>query len=145
MKGKTRQDRRSGCPISIALELFGDTWSLLIVRDLMFKGLGTYNELLGAGEGIASNILADRLSRLESAGILTRTQDPNDARRFVYRLTEKGIDLAPALVEIVLWSARYEDTEAPASTVRAMRGNRARFLAGVRKQWLIANSSAGAG
>ena len=126
---------RSGCPISLALELFGDSWSLLIVRDLMFKGLRTFNEFLGAGEGIATNILSDRLQRLEEAGIITRMADPDDARRFLYRLTKKGIDLAPALVELVLWSARYEETDAPPAVIRQMRRDRRRFLAATRKRW----------
>lgn len=135
MKMKSRPARRSGCPISIALEIFGDSWSLLIVRDMMFKGLRTFNEFAAAGEGIATNILTDRLARLEAAGILAKQPDPTDARRIHYRLTEKGIDLAPALVEIVLWSARYEDTDAPPSIVRAMRSRRKQFLADARKRW----------
>ena len=135
MKAKSRAARRSGCPISIALEIFGDSWSLLVVRDLMFKGLRTFNEFSAAGEGIATNILSDRLTKLEAAGILIRQPDPADARRIHYRLTTKGIDLAPALIEIVLWSARYEDTDAPPSTVRAMRSHRKQFLADVRKRW----------
>lgn len=135
MKVKSRPARRTGCPISIALDIFGDSWSLLIVRDLMFKGLQTFNEFAASGEGIATNILTDRLAKLEAAGILTRRPDPADARRIHYRLTAKGIDLAPALVEIVLWSARYEDTDAPASTVRAMRSRRKQFLADVRNRW----------
>jgi DNA-binding HxlR family transcriptional regulator len=135
MKRKPRPSRRSGCPISIALEILGDSWSLLIVRDLMFKNLHTFNEFLGAGEGIASNILADRLSKLEAAGIVTKSPDEADGRRFRYHLTEKGIDLAPALIEIILWAARYEKTDAPASTLRAMRGHRDAFVAGIRDQW----------
>lgn len=138
MSRKTRSGRRSGCPISIALEIFGDSWSLLIVRDLMFKGLSTFNELAGSGEGIASNVLSDRLLRLESAGILAKEPDPADGRRSRYRLTEKGVDLAPALVEIVLWAARHEKTDAPASTVRAMRLHREQFIADVRKRCLVA-------
>lgn len=135
---KSRTARRSGCPLSIALEIFGDTWSLLIVRDLMFKGLRTFNEFAASDEGIATNILTDRLGKLEAAGILTKRPDSVDARRIHYRLTEKGIDLAPALVEIVLWAARYEDTDVPASTLRAMRSNREQFLADVRKRWSAA-------
>lgn len=135
MKMKSRPAPRSGCPISIALDIFGDSWSLLIVRDLMFKGLRTFSEFAAAGEGIATNILTDRLTRLEAVGILARQPDPTDARRIRYRLTAKGIDLAPALVEIVLWSARHEDTDAPPSIVRAMRLHRKRFLADVRKRW----------
>jgi DNA-binding HxlR family transcriptional regulator len=135
MKMKSRPAPRSGCPISIALDIFGDSWSLLIVRDLMFKGLRTFSEFAAAGEGIATNILTDRLTRLEAVGILARQPDPTDARRIRYRLTAKGIDLAPALVEIVLWSARHEDTDAPPSIVRAMRLHRKRFLADLRKRW----------
>src|SRR5687767_15966738 len=97
MRSKPRVCGRSGCPISIALEIFGDAWSLLIVRDLMFKGLRTFSEFASSDERIATNILADRLARLESAGIVTKAADPADARRLHYRLTDKGLDLAPAL------------------------------------------------
>ncbi|HEX2210307.1 MAG TPA: helix-turn-helix domain-containing protein [Longimicrobium sp.] len=135
MNSNRRRERRSGCPISTALDVLGDAWSLLIVRDLMFKGFRTFNEFANAGEGIATNILSDRLARLEAAGILTRGRDPGDARRHLYRLTEKGMDLAPALVEIVLWSARYERTDAPEAVVHEMRTNRERFLARVRESW----------
>jgi DNA-binding HxlR family transcriptional regulator len=138
MKPIRKAERRSGCPISTALEVLGDAWSLLIVRDLMFKGLRTFNEFLNAGEGIASNILSDRLARLECAGILTKARDSGDARRYVYRLTEKGIDLAPVLLEVVLWAARYEETDAPGSTLHEMRSHRERFLEGVRNAWLLA-------
>lgn len=126
---------RSGCPISLALELFGDPWSLLIVRDLMFKGIHTFGGFLDAGEGIASNILSDRLTRLEETGLLTKTRDAADGRRFVYRLTEKGIALAPMMVELVLWSADHEQTEAPAATITFMRDQRAKFLRQIRAQW----------
>lgn len=134
MKAK-RPGRRSNCPINIALEVFGDRWSLLVVRDLMFKGLRTFNEFAASGEGVATNILADRLAKLEAAGILTRRPDPEDLRRIHYRLTEKGIDLAPALLEIILWADRYEETDAPPEVVDAMRTRRRRFLAGIRKRW----------
>lgn len=127
--------RRSGCPISIALEMLGDAWSLLIVRDLVFKERRTYNEFLQGGEGIASNILADRLRKLEDAGIVEKRRDPSDARRFVYRLSAKGIDLAPVMVELVIWSARHEKTDAPAAVLRAMRADRVAFVAGIRKRW----------
>ena len=127
--------RRSGCPISIALELLGDTWSLLIVRDLMFKGRHTYNEFLTAGEGIATNILADRLRRLERAGIVEKRSDPSDGRRAKYRLTAKGVDLAPVLVDLVVWSATHEDTDAPPPVVRQMRADRDACIAEVRRQW----------
>lgn len=129
------RQRRSGCPISIALELLGDAWSLLIVRDLMFKERRTFNDFLTGGEGIASNILADRLRKLEDADIIAKRRDPQDARRFIYRLTSKGIDLAPVLVELVIWSARHEQTDAPAAVVRSMRADRDGFVANVRQRW----------
>ncbi len=126
---------RSGCPIGIALDTVGDAWSLLIVRDLMFKDKQTYNDFLQGGEGIASNILADRLRRLEAADIVEKRRDAADARSFVYRLTAKGIDLAPVLVELVIWSARHEQTDAPPAVVRAMRSDPDAFIAGVRERW----------
>lgn len=135
MPRKSTLQPRSGCPISLALELLGDPWSLLIVRDLMFKGVGTFNGFLHAGEGIASNILSNRLSRPEAAGILTRRRDDKDVRRVCYRLTAKGMDLAPVLVDLVVWSAKHEDTDAPAVTVRRMRLHRERFLTEVREAW----------
>ena len=135
MRRGRRQSRRSGCPIGIALDMLGDPWTLLIVRDLMFKGGKTFNDFLSAGEGIATNILSDRLGRLEAQGITARVTDPADARRFIYRLTEKGIGLAPVLVEIVLWAANYEETDAPPGVIAAMRSDRDAFLARVRATW----------
>jgi DNA-binding HxlR family transcriptional regulator len=126
--------RRSGCPISISLEIFGDRWSLLVVRDLMFKGLRTFREFGAAGERIATNVLADRLERLDRAGIIVRATDPADGRRIVYQLTRKGMELAPVLVEMVLWAARHEDTEAPATTLHAMQ-DRASFIDALWVQW----------
>jgi DNA-binding HxlR family transcriptional regulator len=117
------------------LELFGDPWSLLIVRDLMFKGLRTFKEFQAAGEGVATNILSDRLTRLEEAGILSQSRDPADARRVLYGLTRKGADLAPILVELVLWSARYEETDAPPAMVHQMRTRRPHVIARLRRDW----------
>ena len=141
MDRRAPRSRRSDCPISVALELIGDEWSLLIVRDLMFKGKKSFQEFSDAGERIASNVLTDRLARLEAAGILTRRRDPEDGRRWIYTLTEKGIDLAPVLVEIVLWSARHEETAAPAEVVEAMRKRRPQFLREVREGWLAAGGA----
>ena len=133
--------RRSGCPISVALETLGDSWSLLIVRDLMFKGRRTFNEFLNAEERIASNILADRLQRLEANEIITKRRDPIDARRIVYRLTEKGIALAPVLIELVIWSARHERTDAPPSVVQEMASHPKGCIARARKEWRASCSS----
>ncbi len=119
----------------MALELIGDPWSLLVVRDLMFKGRHRYKDFLEAEEGIASNVLADRLQRLEAAGILGRKPDPEDGRRALYSLTKKGIELAPVLVDLVIWSAKHHETGAPSAIVRLMRDQRDVFLQGVLDDW----------
>lgn len=119
----------------MALELVGDLWSLLIIRDLMFKGRHTFKEFLEAGEGIASNVLTDRLRRLAEAGILGRQPDLRDRRRVVYTLTLKGIDLAPVLVELVAWSAKHHQTGAPPAIVRLMREQREAFIQGIYGDW----------
>lgn len=141
MRSKPFRKQRSGCPISVALEALGDAWSLLIVRDLMFKGRRTFNEFLNAEEGIASNILADRLQRLEADGILEKRPDSVDARRFVYRLTGKGIALAPVLLELVVWSARYERTDAPPSVVRDMKVDPKSCIKRIRRDWRASGRS----
>jgi DNA-binding HxlR family transcriptional regulator len=133
--GKARSKRRSGCPVSVALEVFGDTWSLLIVRDLMVRGYRTFKEFHEAGEGIATNILADRLRQLETAGIIVSERVENDGRRVNYRLTEKGIDLAPALLELLIWGARHEQTGAPCAVIGNMEKHRQQVLAEVRRRW----------
>jgi DNA-binding HxlR family transcriptional regulator len=123
--------QRSGCPIAISLDIFGDRWSLLIVRDLIFCRGRSFREFEAAGEGIATNILAERLDRLERAGIIRRRRDPDDRRRVVYLLTDKGIDLAPVLVEMIIWAARHERTEAPEDVVTAIEADRMRFIDGL--------------
>src|SRR5574342_497827 len=107
--------RRSGCPVRISLDMLGDRWSLLIVRDLMVRGFRTFKDFQQSGEGIATNILADRLRRLQARGILQAETEKTDRRRVNYRLTEKGIDLAPVVLELVIWGARHEPTGAPAA------------------------------
>jgi DNA-binding HxlR family transcriptional regulator len=121
--------------VSVALEVFGDTWSLLIVRDLMVRGYQTFKEFHEAGEGMATNILADRLQKLETAGIIVSERGEKDGRRVNYRLTEKGIDLAPALLELLIWGARYEETEAPCAVIENMEKHRAEVLVEVRRRW----------
>jgi DNA-binding HxlR family transcriptional regulator len=131
----SKQRRRSGCPVSISLEIFGDRWSLLIVRDLMVRGFRTFKQFEQSGEGIATNILADRLRKLESDGIITAEPDKEDRRRVSYHLTEKGIDLAPVLLELLIWGARHEETGAPCGLIEAMAKNREQILAEVRRRW----------
>jgi len=99
--------RRSDCPINFALEIFGDKWSLLVVRDLMFFGKSSYGELLKSEEKIATNILASRLVSLEANGIISKKSDSSDKRKEYYTLTKKGMDLLPALLEILIWGAKY--------------------------------------
>ncbi len=135
MLGKPRSKRRSGCPVSVGLEVFGDSWSLLVVRDLMVRGYRTFKEFHQAGEGIATNILADRLQKLQTTGIIYSERSETDGRRLNYRLTEKGIDLAPAVLELLIWGAHYETTEAPCGVIETMEQNREAVLAEVRRRW----------
>ena len=102
---------------------------------MMLRGFRTYQQFLNGGEGIATNILADRLEKLERNGIISISSDPADRRKLVYKLTQKGIDLAPALLELAVWSARYEETHAGKNVIQKMKKNRAAFLAEVRKRW----------
>jgi DNA-binding HxlR family transcriptional regulator len=131
---KADPKRRSGCPLNASVEMLGDRWSLLIIRDMMLCGARTYKEFLKCYEGIATNILADRLRKLVAYGIIVAEPDPKDARKVIYLLTEKGIDLAPVLTEMVLWAATHEETGNQA-LVRQMREDKTKFLAGVRQRW----------
>jgi DNA-binding HxlR family transcriptional regulator len=126
--------RRSGCPLNASVEILGDRWSLLIVRDMMLRGFRTYKEFMESYERIATNILADRLQKLIAHGIITAGRDPSDGRKLIYSLTPKGMDLAPVLTEMVLWAAAHEDTENQA-LVRLMQKDKQKFLAGIRQRW----------
>src|ERR1700732_3969835 len=127
-------NRRSGCPLNASVEMLGDRWSLLILRDMMLRGFRSFKEFLTSYEGIATNILSDRLKRLIAYGIITTQEDPSDGRKLNYVLTAKGIDLAPVLTEMVLWAARHEKTENQA-LVRTMQKDKAQFLAAIRQRW----------
>ncbi|MDB5724792.1 MAG: transcriptional regulator, HxlR family [Novosphingobium sp.] len=102
------KDVRSHCAVNYGVEIFGDRWSLLIIRDIVFVGKKTYGEFLKSEEGIATNILASRLALLEEQGILSRAPSPVDGRKDFYTLTEKGLDLIPVVLSIVLWSAEHD-------------------------------------
>ncbi len=124
----------SGCPIAYGLGIFGDQWSLLIIRDMAIKGVRTYGELLEGWEGISTNILAQRLKHLEETGLITRERDPDNWRSFVYQLTQKGRDLAPVIAEIVLWSGKYNDApHAMQETVTKVRDDKAGFEKRIRE------------
>lgn len=127
--------RRSGCPVNVSLEMLGDRWSLLVIRDLMVRGHRTFKEFQQAGEGIATNILADRLQKLVAVDIISTEQSPDDRRIIHYRLTEKGIDLAPVLLDLLIWGARHEETSAPRAVINHLEANRESVLAETRRRW----------
>jgi DNA-binding HxlR family transcriptional regulator len=133
--GKRRLGPRSGCPVNISLEIFGDRWSLLIVRDLMVRGYRTFRDFQKSGERIATNILADRLRKLERWGIISVEEEQTDRRKVNYRLTEKGIDLAPVLLDLLIWGARHEQTAAPCALIDDVEKNRQQVLTEVRRRW----------
>ena len=123
--------RRSGCPLNASVEMLGDRWSLLIIRDMMLRGSRTFKEFLNSHERIATNILADRLRRLEEYGIIVAHPDPEDGRKQIYLLTQKGVDLAPVMTEMVLWAAAHEDT-GNQPLVKLIQKDKEKFLAEIR-------------
>jgi len=129
-KGDTR---RSQCPISFALDLLGDKWSLLVIRDLIFMQKRHFADFLASPEGIASNILASRLKNLVATGIVSRRPDPDNARKVIYELTEKGADLVPVLLDLIHWGAKYDPkTEAPENFTRRIAQRRNEVIAEIR-------------
>ena len=120
---------RSDCPLNYGIEIFGDKWTLLIIRDLMFFNKRYYNEFLGSAEGIATNLLADRLAMLEKEKIIKKEKDSLHKQRFVYSLTEKGIDLLPILLSIGLWSEKH-------ATIK-LNPERDVIIGGAKKKGLI--------
>lgn len=129
-----KRTAKSHCPVNYALEVVGDNWSLLIVRDIVFWGKKTYGEFLRSSEAIATNILTNRLNHLVGQGILLRSPHPSDKRKDVYRLTEKGLDLIPIVLELSGWSARYDpQTAAYQKFVNDVYNNRKKMYELVRK------------
>lgn len=105
---KSDKKRDTGCPIAFALDTFGDRWTLLVIRDIVLRGRKTYGDFLGGDEGIATNVLADRLRQLEAENIIWKSRDLENHRKFNYSLTEKGRDLLPVLIEMIRWSYKYD-------------------------------------
>ena len=101
------EKKRSDCPLSCSLDILGDKWSLLIIRDQMFWKKNTYGDFLKSAEGIATNILASRLQVLEENKIIEKLEHPGSKAKNLYRLTQKGIDLLPVIMEIHLWADKY--------------------------------------
>src|SRR5436305_3354365 len=135
VRGPPESKSRSGCPVSVSLERFGDRWSLLIIRDLMVRGYRSFKEFQDSGEGIATNVLTDRLRKLEAAEIIVAEEAEGDGRRVNYRLTEKGIDLAPVVLELLIWAAKHEQTGAPCELMNQMAKSREEVIAEVHRRW----------
>jgi DNA-binding HxlR family transcriptional regulator len=116
--------RRSGCPIGFTLDIVGDRWTLLVLRDMIFERKRTFGEFLNSAEHIATNILTDRLKRLEHSGLVCK-ELAMPARRAVYALTEKGLAMVPVLLDMVVWGATYDPgTEAPPEFVQRVKSDR---------------------
>jgi DNA-binding HxlR family transcriptional regulator len=121
---------RSNCPINFVLETFGDKWTLLIIRDLMFKGKSTFGEFLLSEEKISTNILADRLSRLEAHEIVEKSVAPDKRSKLIYTLTPKGKDLLPIMLEITAWSAKHDSaTNTPKSFLGKFASSKQEMIA----------------
>jgi len=117
-----------GCPVRFGMSQFGDKWSFLIIRDLMFKGRKYYHEFIEAGEGISTNILATRLADLEANGIVSKSRDPVKGSRFIYKLTQKGIELMPMMLAMIDWAEKYDNkTEVPKDFIDNLRNDPENF------------------
>lgn len=116
---------RSDCPISCSLDVFGDKWSLLIIRDVMLRGKVSYSEFLESEEKISTNILANRLSVLESETILIKEVSEKNKSKFIYSLTQKGADLLPIVIEIMDWGAKYNASSPRRELGKRIRKNKA--------------------
>lgn len=131
---KNKIEFRSSCPISTALDIFGDKWSLLIIRDLMFNEKSTYGDFLNSEEKIATNILADRLTTLECGEIISKHNHPESKLKVLYKLTPKGLDLIPVLVEIIAWSEKHHDVHPHAKQfAKQVRKDKAGMIKQVRE------------
>tara|TARA_R110000764_G_scaffold8152_7_gene27857 strand:+ start:1101 stop:1532 length:432 start_codon:yes stop_codon:yes gene_type:complete len=127
---------RSHCPINYALESFGDKWTLLIIRDLMFKAKTSFNEFLSSNEKISTNILADRLRRLESLGIVSKEVSDENRSKLIYSLTRKGRDLLPIMMEITQWSGRYDpQTNAPEALLKRLEADKLGLIKDIETGW----------
>jgi|Tabmets5t2r1_1033131.scaffolds.fasta_scaffold137437_1 DNA-binding HxlR family transcriptional regulator len=123
----------SGCPIDFALDIFGDRWTLLVIRDLVFMGKRRFGEFIESPEGIASNILAARLKKLEARSLISRKIDPDNRKQVVYELTETGADLIPVMLEIIRWSGKHDPgTAAPKAFVDRIEHDRDAMVREVR-------------
>lgn len=121
--------KRSECPISCSLEVWGDKWSLLIIRDLLLKKTSTYGDFLKSEEKIATNILASRLQNLEDNGLINKLEHPESKAKVLYKLTDKGIDLLPIMIEINLWADKYFNLPADRRLIiEEVKKNKEKFI-----------------
>ena len=127
-------NRRSECPISYTLDIFGDKWTMLIMRDLLLFGKDSFSEFLCSDEKIATNILTDRLNVLLKEGFVTKHTAPTNKSKFLYRPTEKAIEMIPILSEITLWAEKYNPDGAPADIVEPLKKNRTKALQNLKKK-----------
>ncbi len=122
----------NGCPIRYSAGIIGDKWTMLIIRDLLFKGKKYYGEFMDEDEYIATNILADRLQKLEEKGIVSKSRDPVKKSRIIYGVTEKGIELVPVLLQMMSWSEKYDpDSDVPKSFIKEFRKSPESFAADI--------------
>jgi DNA-binding HxlR family transcriptional regulator len=126
--------RRSECPISYTMDVFGDKWTMLIMRDLLLYGKDSFSEFLCSDEKIATNILTDRLNVLLQEGFVTKHTAPTNKSKFLYRPTEKAIELIPILAEMTLWAEKYNPGGAPADIVEPLKKNRTKALRDLKKK-----------
>ncbi len=116
------------CPVTFALEVFGDRWTLLVLREVMLEGRHRYRDLLSANEGIATNVLADRLKRLEQRGLISRERDPEDARQYIYKPTRYAVSVIPMLVEMMVWGSKHGNGEVPQTFLNQFTNNRKKLI-----------------
>ena len=132
--------KRSECPVSCSLDIWGDKWSLLIIRDMMFNQKSTYGDFLKSAEGIATNILASRLQSLEEGKLIEKLEHPDSKAKVLYKLTQKGIDLLPLLVEVHLWADKYFDIPADIKAqIKEAKKDKDGFIKSMSKQLKKAN------
>ena len=127
--------KRSECPVSCSLDIWGDKWSLLIIRDMMFSQKSTYGDFLKSAEGIATNILASRLQSLEEGKLIEKLEHPGSKAKVLYKLTQKGIDLLPIIVEVYLWAEKYFDIPADLKAqIKEAKKDKDGFIKSMTKQ-----------
>lgn len=129
------EDSRSRCPMANGLDILGDRWTLLVIRDLMFTNRREFSHFLNSGEGISTNILTERLERLQCSGIISKQPHPEHGKKFIYQLTERGLGLAPMMVEFTLWACdNIDGIFMPPEIYQLMKKNRAALLEKIQRR-----------